>query len=326
MDQAIQRILFATDFSACSESALKYALRWARTWKAELDCVHVTELHPHMDMEGAIIQSYLEEQRRQAKPLLDAVVKQAKASHPQTTGHECIGIPDQDICRFALERGSDLIVVGTHGWSGLNRILLGSVAERVVCHAPCPVISVRPREIEPDMSATDKKDKAEFSQAPSHVLLPLDFSDCSLDAVELAAQVAKDFEIKVTLLYVREPHGYGLDFTLDLHGDQRLHDEQIKKQLGKLTQTFEEKGISASPLLKTYPIASSILQAAQEIQADLIVMGTHGRSGVSRLLMGSETAKVLRQSPIPVLTVKMGKYSHDHPKRQHQTSQAKSTS
>jgi len=67
MTQHIQRILLATDFSTCSESALDYALLWAQACHAELDCVHVTELHPHLDMEGAIIQSYLEEQRRQAK-------------------------------------------------------------------------------------------------------------------------------------------------------------------------------------------------------------------------------------------------------------------
>lgn len=326
MAQHIQRILLATDFSACSESALEYALIWARTCDAELDCIHVTELHPHLDVDGAIIQTYLEEQRRQAKPLLDGVVKQAQVSHLRTKGHECIGIPEQEICKFALDHGSDLIVVGTHGWSGLNRILLGSVAERVVCHAPCPVMSVRPSGTEPGESTAGKTKKTEAPSAPTHILIPLDFSDCSLDAVELAAEVAKDFDIKTTLLYVREPYGYSLDFRLDLQEDQRIYDEQVKKQLEKLKQTFEAKGISASTLLKTYPIAQAVIQSAQEIQADLIVMGTHGRSGVSRLLMGSETSKVLRQAPVPVLTVKLGKYDHDHPRRQHHPSQTTSTS
>ena len=326
MKQTIQRILMATDFSVCSESALEYALLWARTCQAELECIHVTALHPHFDVEGAIIQTYLEDQRRQAKPLLDGLVKRAQASHPQTKGHECIGIADQEICRLALEHGSDFIVIGTHGWTGLNHLLLGSVAERVVTHAPCPVITVRRPERKSDTATPSTNSKIEIPPTPSHILIPLDFSDCSLDAVELAAQVAKDFDIKVTLLYVREPHGNGLDFPLDLHGAQRVHELQVKKQLEKLSQSLEDKGISSSALMKTYPIAQAILEAAQENQADLIVMGTHGRRGMSRLLIGSETAKVLRQSPIPVLTVKIGKYVHDHPRRKHQASQTPATS
>ena len=89
----------------------------------------------------------------------------------------------------------------------------------------------------------------------------------------------------------------------------------MEKQLKEFCRIFQEKGLSASYLMKQPPTPDAILQTLEECGANLIVMGTHGRRGFSRLLMGSVASFVLRTSPVPVLTVKAGKYSKEHPRR-----------
>lgn len=321
MSSSNTRFLFATDFSNFSDHALEHAFLWAKACQATLDCVYVIAVDRHLDIKGAVIETFLDEERKATQPKFDALVTTIQAEVGPCDGHFLTGVPDEVISKVAQEIGADCIFMGTRGWRGMNRILLGSTAERVVMTAPCPVLTARlpaPPESTPSDAAPRRDSSHETRDRvapPSHLLVPVDFSDCSQDAVEHAFSVAGDFEVAVTLLHVREPLTYSLDFSLTRAEEAKENVRNIKKRLAEICGVFEQKGASASFLMKAPPVPDAILQTVEETDADLIVMGTHGRRGLSRLMMGSVASAVLRKAPVPVITVKAGKYSTDHPRR-----------
>ena len=323
MTSLISRILFATDFSPCSEEALNYALHWGKVCEAQVDCISVLPIHHHLDMEGAILKIYLDEQRKIIHPKLEDLSKYIQNVNGSCVSHELSGIPHSVICNVAKETGTDLIVMGTHGWSGIDRALLGSTAERVVAQAPCPVLTIKATSPQSKALsyATGKEIQDLRTQPPSelcsprHVVVAVDFSDCSQDAVEYAFQIAKEFDVKVTLVHVEELPSYSLDFNLTYLETQKEKRKQADKQMKKLCDLFEGKGISAACIQKVPPVQEAILDTIQETNANLLVMGTHGRTGLPRLLMGSVASGLLRKATVPIVTVHAGKYSPDHPRR-----------
>jgi len=329
MPSPINRILFATDFSPCSEEALHYALHWAKVCEAQVDCISVLPIHHHLDMDGAILQIYLDEQRKIIHPKLQSLATYIQETFGPCVIHELSGIPHAVICHTAKEVGADLIVMGTHGWSGIDRVLLGSTTERVVAHAPCPVLTIKTTSPQGKALsyATDKDIQDLRIQpppetcSPHHVVVAVDFSDCSQDAVEYAFQIAREFDVNVTLVHVEDLPSYSLDFNLTYLETQKEKRLQADKQMKELAGMFEEKGISATCVQKVPPVQEAILETIQETNANLLVMGTHGRTGLSRLLMGSVASGLLRKATIPIVTVHAGKYSPDHPRRHGQAKQ-----
>lgn len=323
MAKLAERLLLAADFSECSNRAFENALGWAKACEAELDIVHVLAVHPHVEIEATVSKIYLNEQRKTIGPKLDAAMDRAKAEGVNAAKHELAGSPASQINRFAQEIGADLIFVGTHGWTGLDYVLFGSTADRVVSGAPCPVMTIRhplPERHNTQQGGEAHPGKAGQEQpqvvpVPSHLLVPMDFSDYSQEAAEYAFQVAREFDVSVTLLHVREPASYGLDFTPTQVGAHKRKSQVVEKRGEELTRIFQSRGISATYVLKDPPVLNAILDGAQTCQADLIVMGTHGRRGFSRLLMGSIASAVFRRAPIPVLTVKSPKFAPNHPRR-----------
>ncbi len=150
-----------------------------------------------MDMDAAVVQIYFEEQQKTAKIKMQALIERAEPCITGVHHHEKIGNASEQINKLAFSMGADLIVTGTHGVTGLNRVLLGSTAERVVCGAPCPVLVVRYKE--PTEKTKESKQVHHGSSSgdlnsaflPQHIVMPLDFSDCSLDAFEYGTFVAK---------------------------------------------------------------------------------------------------------------------------------------
>ena len=313
MSSGVKRFLFSTDFSAFSDHALEQALLWAKAYGATLDCVYVMAANLHLDLEGAVIETLLDEERKATQPKLDALVTKIQAEVGACVGHFLTGVPDEVISKLAQEIGADCIFMGTRGG---GRILIGSTAERVVMTAPCPVLTVR---------FQSETDSTQSKESPSHLLVPIDFSDCSQDAMEYAFQVASDFDVAVTLLHVREPITSSFVSPLTHIELEKEKNRKMEKQLKEFCRILQEKGLSTSYLMKQPPTSDAILQTLEECGANLIVMGTHGRRGFSRLLMGSVASSVLRRSLVPVLTVKAGKYSKAHPRRRKETVQVTST-
>jgi nucleotide-binding universal stress UspA family protein len=290
----IKTILFATDFSSCAERAFQYALQMASAWQASLHVFHVLEFQPGMDPEFPVSRLYLDELRKTAGEQLDALVRRARSHGAPVSQQQAVGIPSQEIRETARKLAVDLIVLGTHGRTGLAHILLGSTAERTVTSAPCPVMVVR----EDDGVA----------KGFERILAPIDFSDCSLDALEYAARMARQFKAKLTILHVMEPEAYGLDFTLR-HAPDPARIERLRNRLADLTASLTRSGIEAEHGLRGGLPVDTILNAERSQPADLIVMGTHGRRGLSHLISGSVTHAVLRQARCPVLTVRSPKFT-----------------
>lgn len=143
----VRRILVATDFAESAEQALDYATELARTQAAELVLLHVyVEPPPYPEVASAQVATIYEEQRRWVETALEERGRRARGAGLLARSLVRTGSPAAVIARTAEEEGADMVVVGTHGRSGLDRLLLGSVAERVVRLAPCPVLVVKMKD------------------------------------------------------------------------------------------------------------------------------------------------------------------------------------
>jgi len=309
MSTLVNRILFATDFSPCAARAQAYAVYLAQANQAKLDILHVLEFQPGMDPDYDVNKIYLEQLRKQAVEQLEALLKLAPLVALSAQGQITVGIPSQQIKMVAKGRDADLVVLGTHGRTGLEHVLLGSTAERVVKDAPCPVLTVR---LPAPPGAPKETPVAPGPIAVRSLLVPVDFSDCSLEALEYAVQVGKQFKAVVTILHVLEPVSYGLDFTLSHPGADHRSRERAQSRLSEFAQLLVSQGLTAQHEVRGGTPRDSILDCAREREADLIVMGTHGRRGLSHLVTGSVAEAVLRHAPSPVLTVKSPKFSPGH--------------
>jgi universal stress protein A len=146
-----QRILCATDFSETAEAAWTAACELAHTQHAELILVHVfTELPVYPDVAVLEVQRLWEEQRAWVERELAERVRAATARGLEARWVLKTGVAPEAIVETAGEAHADLIVIGTHGRTGLTRLVIGSVAERVVRLAPCPVLTMKPTTVEPE--------------------------------------------------------------------------------------------------------------------------------------------------------------------------------
>ena len=306
-DRLIKTILFATDFSSCAERAYQHALYIAYVWGAAVNVLHVVEFQPGMDPEYEVNRLYLDHLRKETDKQLATLVERARRLDVRVVKQEAMGIPSLEINRIALTIEADLVVVGTHGRTGLEHVLLGSTAERVIKGAPCPVLAFREGETTGEGATGSDLPRIVIDR----ILVPIDFSDCSLDALEYAAQVARQFKARVTILHVMEPVSYGLDFTLS-HAADPDRRERIRARLSDLTAALTRSGVETDHVLRGGLPADAIINYERAEAKDLIIMGTHGRRGISHLVNGSVTEAVLRRAHGPVLTVRSPKFVPGH--------------
>ena len=303
----IHRLLFATDFSDCAMKAEMYAARISEAYHAPVEIFHVLELYPGLDPEYPINQVYVDQLRRETDAQLAGAERRFQDKRLKATGRYVLGVPSVQICAAAAESHADLIVLGTRGKTGLEHLLLGSTAERVVIKAPCPVLTVCLSG-----SRTGDASSAPTSAGFHHILAPVDFSDCSLNALEYAVQVAKQLKATVTILHVLEPVSYGLDLTLIHTSERERTRAHIEAELDRLVQAITLEGVTVHRAIRGGTQADSLLHFIEENRCDLVVMGTHGRRGLSHLVNGSVAEAVLRRAPCPVLTVKSPTFAPGH--------------
>jgi nucleotide-binding universal stress UspA family protein len=298
----IKRILFATDFSRWARRAEDYACALACSWRASLTVLCVAEFPPGLNPDYPVNQQYLADLLKNASSQLDDLKGRAERRGIAITTRMASGIPSEEVIAAAQAEDSDLIVVGTRGKTGLAHVLLGSTAERVIRGAPCPVLTVR---TEP----ADNEDGSVLSRPVTleRILVPVDFSDCSLDALQYAVVVAQQAQASLMLLHVLEPVSYGLDFDLGHFRSREDVRESWTKRLEKLAATHQHPHMPIEYRLRGGFPADSILDAAQTLPCDLIVMGTHGRRGISHTISGSVAEAVLRKAHCPVIAVRSHK-------------------
>jgi nucleotide-binding universal stress UspA family protein len=140
-------------------------------------------------------------------------------------------------------------------------------------------------------------------QTFKHILVPTDFHEASAAALDLAVAMAQAFDAKVTLLHVWEVPVYPyMDFMLNSSLISQVENAAVKG-LAQGLEALQKRQPNAQSKLKTGLPWQGVLEAINELQADLVIMGTHGRRGLSRLTLGSVAERVVRMSPVPVLTV-----------------------
>lgn len=281
----IHRILVPLDFSPHSERALGVAAALAERARAPLVLVHAYQLPapvtplgggpPQAETSGleqTVRASASGELERRARAL------QERSLHAESLVVE--GSPSDAICRTVTDAGADLVVMGTRGRSGLAHFLLGSAAERTVRAAPCPVLTCSARD-EDDGGAA-----APF--APRRILAAVDFSEPAERALGVAAEWSRWLEAELVLVHVVPE---------DDAGDGRERLDALAGRVGD--------GARARPRARQEvgTPAEAIVRAAADEAADLVVMGTRGRSGLAHVVLGSAAERTLRTAPCPVLTV-----------------------
>jgi nucleotide-binding universal stress UspA family protein len=238
------------------------------------------------------------EDRELFQKRLDAFLEPARAAGVPICGQVLVGRPTERIVSAAQESGADLIVLGTHGASGFERLILGSVAERVLRKAACPVLTVPPRA-------------RNTSTLPfRRILCPVDFSEASHAAVELAVSIASDGDADVTFLHVLESSGDAADLTRRMSEPITVpeYDREREAQAGERLALLVAGDVSewcrpSTRLCRGKPYRE-ILNVSSQDGADLIVIGVHGRNPLDVALFGSTTNQVVRAATCPVLTVR----------------------
>lgn len=289
----IRRVLFPTDFSPGARQAFPQAASLADWHDAELHIYNVTGRHRH---------DYEDTQHNFPVPteVLEEWLGRAEggAGWPDLNGLKIVqrqvesAVPAEKILAYASDEDIDLVVMGTHGRRGADRMLFGSVTEEVVRKAPCPVLTVR--------EGAEKAPR----QAVRRVLVPVDFSDVTETAVRHAREIVQTYGAEIDLLHVVEepiyPNAYGMD-PVEFPTEEVV--ERVEAQLADLAREeigFEHVMVEAV----VGPPAIGILDYIEKNEVDLVVLATHGRTGFDRLLLGSVTERVLRRSPVPVFVVK----------------------
>lgn len=302
----IRRILCPVDFSDCSRRAIDHAMAIARWYGSKVTALHVHPLPPVAAAPtGPIIFEPMlltVEMRAQLASELKRLLIAEAAPGVDTDVVLCEGGTAAGILEQAVRIEADLLVMGTHGRSGVDRLLIGSVTERVLRKAAQPVLTVPP-------AAADAVPAAPVLY--KSILCPVDFSDTSMRALEYAFSMAREADARLTVLHVT-PQEFDLpvedrgdDSSLTIAEFFERRERQARHRLEDAVRAGKEEYCTAEPVTtRAHRPWEEILRVAAERRADLIVMGVQGRGAVDLMLFGSTTQRVIRQAACPVLTLR----------------------
>ncbi|MGB8635315.1 MAG: universal stress protein [Rhodanobacteraceae bacterium] len=282
--KSIRKILVATDFSPASRHALDHAQAIAAPLGAE---VHVLSVHiQQSNLHGLANFPNLDEIESQ----LEARVHERMREFLAGREGELVGevISDQNdapaILRYADERDIDLIVMGTHARTAASRFFLGSVAAEVLRTAPIPILVTGPEH-------------AVGATVFQRILVPVDFSDTSLDLLKYASALAGAFNARLDVVHVTDPHSLPPYYARDFGEEQQRRAEQAMQKL--LAAAAIEQEYTSQIRVGTPDDA--IVDLATEQHSDLIIMASANRSRLSQMLLGSTSDRVIRKAPCAVL-------------------------
>jgi len=289
----IERILCPMDFSEFSTKSYEYAHSLAQRYGARLFVEHVVQPltmgYPYYAFPDSVNQVYWDLTTDAAKHLKEVVQKyQWNGIHPEFIVQE--GFVTDSILACAQKRSVDLIVMGTHGRRGIDRLTMGSVTEQVLRKAHCPVLAVR----KPAHDFVNPLERAMPVQLKK-ILFCTDFSKHSEQAYEYALSLAREYNAELTMLHVLD----------EIPSDSNVQSEVARVQ-AQLEQAVNDEARSACKVKVAVRIGKpyeQVIQTAVEAQTDLIVMGVRGRNALDLALFGSTTHRVIQLGPCPVLAV-----------------------
>jgi nucleotide-binding universal stress UspA family protein len=291
----IKLILCPVDFSEFSIRAYHYAVSLAEHYRAKLVAQHIVELwrYPYADYAASQgdYQEFWRALREGGAERLREFVK--KHTHdeiqPELVVHE--GIAADSILSFAQARKADVIVMGTHGRRGFDRLVLGSVTDRVMRTAPCPVLAIS-KLAHDFMAAGEERHHVHHL---SRILFCTDFSENSERALNYAISATAEYDAELALLHVLE----------DVPSTPKREETiaTATEQLNKLIPWEERKTLKTKTAVRIGKPYEQIIQFALEAQIDMVTMGVSGRGTFDRAVFGSTTYRVIQLGPCPVLAV-----------------------
>jgi nucleotide-binding universal stress UspA family protein len=294
----LQGILAPVDFSPASQHGLAFAAAVAGKFHSVLHLLYVVEPpvlpewgYAHIPQREARLRRAAEEKLPQL-PAGCGISPELIRSVQVRSGEAA-----DEICQAAAERHCDLIVLASHGLGGPRHAFTGSTAERVVRRASCPVLTVRDQ-------ALRKKDTGSPNFDLKRILVTTDFSEESKKAFPYALALARKFEASLIVLYVVAAH---LPAELSHIGfvlEERQLLLEARERMPRFRQAELDPHLHVDTLVTSGGPAHEICRAAETQAADLIVMATHGHTGLKHFMLGSVTENVVRHAPCPVLVVR----------------------
>ncbi len=291
---AVRTIVVATDFSANADVALAWAEHLARQHRAQLLLVHAFRAGPPVPELVPWPHQRYDEIRSRLQAELD---RQAEIARRGGVSVECelgFGAGFEVVIGAAERHGADLIVAGARGRTAWKALLLGSTAARLISRARCPVLTVHPTDAAPPRPVRT-------------VLVPTDFSEDAALAIEAATRMlgAPSADQRLVLLHAHHVPYEATYLPASVLEDAISEaDTRAKRMLEELAATLRRSGVTIDTVTYHLEPMEAILDHARSVGADLVAMGTHGRSGLNRLVFGSTAERVVASAPCPVLTVR----------------------
>jgi len=285
-----EKLLLAADGSQFSEGAIREAIRLAKKCSSKLSALSVIETNPEY---ASIAPQLLEKAETAAREHLESVKAQAKKE-----GVECSTsiLEGEDSYNYIAEEAAkqkiSMIIMGRRGRTGLKRLAMGSTAARVIGHAPCNVLVVPRAAI------------VEFKS----IVIATDGSPYSTAAASEAIGIAKRNNSKLTVISVVPAElatPTDIDFAATQYELLAEKEMQVAEKNAKaVKEAAMKEGVAVQAFVMTGKPADAIIETARDKNADLIIVGSHGRTGIERLLMGSVAERVIVMSSCAVLVVK----------------------
>lgn len=303
---SVSRIVCPIDFSDGSRRALEYATAMARWYDSKVTALHVfhnvpvAEVVAEFAVAGQVISLKDVDEDALRKELGCFVAQVAGDAAVTPVLAESIDVRDEIVAQTDRLH-ADLVVLGTHGRRGFDRLMLGSVAERVLRKAPCPVMVVPPH------ARPAVRERIPFKQ----ILCPIDFSSSSARALMFALHLAQEADAHITLLYVIEMPPELRELSLSKQGEpidvaavRAAAEADALQRLRSLVPPTACTYCTIATRVEEGKAQRQILRVAAEEQPDVIVMGVQGRGAVDLMLFGSTTHGVVLGADCPVLTVR----------------------
>jgi nucleotide-binding universal stress UspA family protein len=293
----IKSILCPVDFSEFSIYAYEYAQSLAWHYKAALSLLYVLLSPKPIEWWNAYPDSY-EESRRKDHDDVERQLQEFANRHTRTEiRQQCLvqeatqeGSVTDSILSQAEAQAVNLIVMGTHGLRGFDRLMLGSVAEKVLRRAGCPVLTVR-RPAHHVISAVRDPEPVHLKK----MLLCADFSDPAHRASKYAFSMAREYGAEVTVMHVLED--------ISRSKDHQSGTAEVTKQLEEYIAPEASNGCNVTVMVRSGKPYQEITQFALDSQIDLVFMGVRGHGSLHTVLFGSTTHRVIQLGSAPVLTV-----------------------
>ncbi|MEK6681924.1 MAG: universal stress protein [Nitrospirota bacterium] len=282
-----KNIIAAFDGSEASKAALIESSNWVKRHGGRVFIVHAV----YFDEEEFSIAPEQREKRFEFGKKISYQAKEEILSRFDINIESivCEGEPPDVIADIAREKKVDLIVMGTHGRKGLKRLLMGSVTSSVIASSPCDTLIV-------------KKPCKECNGEYKSILVPFDGSEFSKKALDRACKLSKIDNAEITLLYVIPRYEEMIEFFKSESIKKSLLDE-AHKIIDEAKKIASKRDASIKTEIQEGQAADKIIEAANRLKIDLIVLGTHGWRGVNKAIMGSTTERVILNAACPVLVV-----------------------